>query len=320
MKLFSVIIADASNFDCVPAWFKGVCQVGISFCFLHFSMPRGLTGLAKSYRCDVLPPRPEGVELIQHNLVLVVNFGKIMHVLAQLAKCSIHCSRKIGTFPQVQKSSINPRLTEMTFLSGPEVIVGPEWLYAALYAALKKRIWLEKIRRRYFPDISKDSLVFGKPVNANLVFTAHLPGKFYDIAAFAANVQGVKYEPLRFPGANITIFDPDGKPISKVMVFERGYINLMGCRSLVQATYALSVFLEIIAPFACEPKNPTSDIVGQREREKTIAISKVIKELKSTDNSFFVHSLTDQEENLKKVGVEKSALEICEEYPDTIID
>lgn len=283
-------------------------------------MGRGLNGLVKSYKCGTLPERTKGTKLFQHNLVLVVNFGMIMHVLTYLAKLNIRCSRKTGTFPQVQESSINPRLTEMTFLSGHEVLVGPQWFYSALFAAQNKRLRLEKTRRRYFPHIKQESMVFGKPVNANLVFTAHLPGRFYDIAKFAANTTGVEYEPIDFPGANLTILDANDKPIGKVMAFEGGYINIMGCRSLAQAMYALDVFVKLITPFACEPLVPTSNIVADREKEKHIALRDVVAAIKKTDNSPFAHTLSDHEENLKKLGLKKTVLEMCEEDEEMVID
>jgi len=278
-----------------------------------------LSELAKSYKCETLREQTEKIKLVQHNLVLVVNYGNIVHVLQHLAKVSPKFSRTTGTFPRVQLSSNNPKVTVMIFFSGSAVFVGGKELTPTLYVALRTRLWLEKTRKEFLPRIKKESLVFGKPFNANLVFTAHLPDSFYDLAKFAANTERVNYEPEVFPGANLKIRSADGKPLCQVMVFERGYVNVMGSQSLNHAYYAIDTFYNLIAPYACEPKAPTDDIVSMRESERQIALSEVANAIKK-DGSLFSHILSDMEENLKSLGVKMSVADLIDDFDNIIID
>lgn len=278
-----------------------------------------LLELAKSYKCEPLREQTEKIKLVQHNLVLVVNYGNIVHVLQHLAKVNPNFSRTTGTFPRVQLSSNNPKVTVMIFFSGSAVFVGGKELTPTLYVALTTRLWLEQTRKRFLPNIKKESLVFGKPFNANLVFTAHLPDSFYDLAKFAANTERVNYEPEVFPGANLKIRSADGKPLCQVMVFERGYVNVMGCQSLNHAYYAIDVFYNLIAPFACAPKAPTDNIVFERESERQVALSEVANAIKK-DGSLFSHILSDIEDNLNSFGVKMSLTELIDDVDNLIID
>jgi len=257
-------------------------------------MPRRpLSHFVSKYRSANFVPLPVGkTALVQENIVLVVRYGDIAHVLQKLAKVKQYCSRTTGTFPRVQISVQDEKVTQMVFLSGCAVSVGGKKLNSTLNAALRLRVDLEYIRITYLPSIRKEEMVFGRPENANLVFSGRLKGPAYDLARFAAEYNSVNYDPEEFPGANIKIYSPDGKPLAQVMVFEGGAFNVMGGKTIKDIFYAADQFLSIIEQFVCEPKEPTNDIIAKRKKEKKIAMNEIANRIMQTDKSFFGKTLT----------------------------
>ncbi len=247
----------------------------------------------KYYRSHEFQPAPEGDHnLVQENLVLVVDYGEIAHVLQRLAKEKIYCGRTTGTFPRTQLSIRRFKVTPMIFFSGSTVFVGGKRAALTLYNALVLRLILEEIRSQFFPEISSEKLIFGRPKNANLVFSGSLDGDFYDIAAFAASTNGAAYEPLRFPGANWKIRSPTGLPLCQVMVFEKGKFNMMGGRTVEDTKYALKKFINRIEKFRCERKAPTDDIIQTRDAEKEYAAKEVMAAMMNFPDSIFAKTLT----------------------------
>jgi TATA-box binding protein (TBP) (component of TFIID and TFIIIB) len=257
-------------------------------------MPRRpLSHFVSRYRSANFVPLPVGkTSLVQENIVLVVNYGDIAHVLQKLAKVKKYCSRTTGTFPRVQISIKDAKVTQMIFLSGCAVSVGGKLLFPTVNAALRLRVDLERIRKTYLPSIKKEDLIFGRPENANLVFSGRLKGAAYDLAKFAAEYNAANYAPEEFPGANIKIRSPDGAPLAQVMVFEGGAFNVMGGKTIKDIYYAADEFLTIIDQFVCTPKEPTNNIIAKRKKEKKIAMNEIANRIMKTDNSLFGKTLT----------------------------
>jgi len=236
-----------------------------------------LQDLLDNYRNeDYVPPKLE-IPITQHNLVLVVNYGKAPELLPKFSQHHLECRRSMVTFPCLMKRFRYPGVTLMEFPSGAAVFVGGYNFPSTLYVALLHRIAKEAFRREFAPHVPASTLLFGSPHKANHVFTAELPGGPFDLAEIFATVPGVKYNPLKFPGANMTLLDDNGNPLATVVFFELGLTNLMGCKTFNDALRALTRLYEIVRPFTCAPRENREDIVRQREAEKLEAVAQAHK-------------------------------------------
>ena len=241
----------------------------------------------EGYRCEKFVPPNETIKLTQHNLVLVVDYGDTKYILPILCRKNPEFKRSIKTFPCVQICLVNPKVTQMFFFSGSSVFVGGRFQPATIYVALLYRLILEKLRQRYTPEFPAEKLIFGKPYNANLVFTGKLPHPAYDIGKFAARVNDINYDPEEFPGANTKIRDSYGRAVAQVMAFEFGFINVMGCESRSDALYAAASFARLIEPYACTPKYSNEDIIFARQKELWLATQEVADEMNRTEKSVY---------------------------------
>lgn len=238
-----------------------------------------LQELLDGYRGEVYEPPNVEIPITQHNLVLVVNYGKSPDLIPKFCQHNIECRRSMVTFPCLMKRFRYPGVTLMEFPSGMAVFVGGYNFPSTLYVALLHRIAKEQFRREHCPEIAASSLLFGSPHKANLVFTAELPGGPFNLAEVFARVPGVKYNPLKFPGANMTLLDDGGNALATVVFFEGGLANLMGCKSMDDASRALRLLYAIVAPFACAPRESRDEIVYQREQEKEKAVAQALKHM-----------------------------------------
>ena len=238
------------------------------------------------YEGDEFEPPSGDLHVTQHNLVLVINYGKIGEILSRFCQHNVECRRSMETFPCLMKRFRYPAITMMAFEGGMTVFVGGYNFPSTLFVALVQRIELEEFRAKLCPEIPKESLLFGSPHKANLVFTVEIPGGPFDLAEVFARVPGVKYTPGKFPGANTVLQGDNGYPLATVVFFEGGLANLMGCKSLEDAQQAVRILYAIISEFKCEPRQQREDIVKQRERERDEACERVHSEMKNeTENA-----------------------------------
>ena len=213
-----------------------------------------------------------GIPITQQNLVLVIYYGKTASIQNSYVEHHSECRSSRETFPSLTCRFGRPKVTMMQFPSGMTVFVGGPNYASTLFVALVYRIKLERFRRLYTPDIPKESLVFGHPNKANLVFTAQIPGAPFDLAKFYANKPGVRYNPRKFPGANLMICNSSGVMLGTAVFFDSGLLNFMGCRSALDAQYAVDYLAAELAPFACSARGVVEKIVDRREQEKEQAI------------------------------------------------
>lgn len=219
-------------------------------------------------------PAPElsGIQITQQNLVLVVYFGKTAEIQNSYVEHHPECRSSKETFPSLTLRFGRPKVTMMQFPSGQTVFVGGPNFPSTLFVALVYRIRLEIFRHQTMPQIPRTSLVFGHPNKANLVFTARIPGGPFDLAKFYANVPGVRYNPRKFPGANLTICSSSGAMLGTAVFFEGGLLNFMGCKSPVDARMAINFLAEQLMPYACATRGLTDKIVETREQEREEAV------------------------------------------------
>jgi len=227
--------------------------------------------LIDSYQNEDYVPDPD-ITITQHNLVLVVNYGKVAPLIAKYCQFYVECRRSMETFPCLMKRFRYPGVTLMGFPSGQHVYVGGYNYPSTLFVALRHRVELEEFRRAHCPEVPAADLVFGSPHKANLVFTIELPEAPFDLARASAEVPGIKYEPKSFPGANTTLLGDNGQPLATVVFFEGGLANLMGCKAREDARKAVHILRALLRPYTCAPRENRENIVGQREREKQEAL------------------------------------------------
>jgi TATA-box binding protein (TBP) (component of TFIID and TFIIIB) len=261
-----------------------------------------LQEVVDGYEGDEFEPPSGDLHVTQHNLVLVINYGKIGPLLSRFCQHNVECRRSMETFPCLMKRFRYPAITMMAFEGGMTVFVGGYNFPSTLFVALVQRIELEEFRARLCPEIPRESLIFGSPHKANLVFTVEIPGGPFNLAEVFARVPGVKYTPGKFPGANMVLLGDNGYPLATVVFFEGGLANLMGCKSLEDAQQGVAILYEIISEFKCAPRQQREEIVKQRERERDEACARVHNELRNeTENAImptveFMQLFVDGEE------------------------
>ena len=212
--------------------------------------------------------------MTQENLVLVLNYGAIEPLLLGFCQRNPECRLAMATFPCLMKRFRYPAVTSMAFPGGAVVWVGGKNFPTTLYTALLHYIALQEYRREFQPSYPADKLVFGSPQQANLVFKVELPPGPYNLAEFKARVTGVKYNPEKFPGARLVIYDEYDYPLTTTVSFEYGTANFMGCKSPIDARKAMKILYEKLSPFVCKPRLDSIDIVHQRKKELEEALKR----------------------------------------------
>lgn len=225
------------------------------------------------FREDDVETTKKGIDIIIHNLVLVVYYGDTAEIQNRYVEHHPECRSGKETFPSLTLMFGRPKGTMMQFLSGRTVFVGGGNYSSTLYLALLFRLRLESFRREHMPELHKAKLVFGHAKLENLVFTTTLPGAPFNIGKFAANTPDVKYNPTSFPGATIGLVNSDGDPLGTAVFFEEGKLNFMGCKSKQDAEAGVAYLAEKLLPYSCKSRGNVEEIVAVREKEYLEAIA-----------------------------------------------
>jgi len=225
------------------------------------------------FREGDVQPENSKINIIIHNLVLVVYYGDTAEIQNRYVEHHPECRSGKETFPSLTLMFGRPKGTMMQFLSGRTVFVGGANYSSTLYLALVFRLRLEAFRREYMPNFPKEKLVFGHPKLENLVFTTTLPGAPFDIGKFAADTSDVKYNPTSFPGATIGLLNSDGDPLGTAVFFEEGKLNFMGCKSQEDAETGVTYLANKLLPYSCKSRGIVNEIVTVREKEYLEAIA-----------------------------------------------
>jgi TATA-box binding protein (TBP) (component of TFIID and TFIIIB) len=252
-----------------------------------------------------------GIQITQQNLVLVVYFGKTAEIQNSYVEHHPECRSSKETFPSLTLRFGRPKVTMMQFPSGQTVFVGGPNYPSTLFVALVYRIRLEIFRVEKMPHILKSSLVFGHPNKANLVFTARIPGGPFDLGKFYANVPGVRYNPRKFPGANLTITGSNGAMLGTAVFFEGGLLNFMGCKSPLDARIAVDFLATQLQPYACGNRELTDKIVETREQEREEAVREATLRRSNAPAQNYAQIMQTMEENALLDALMENNDDIC---------
>lgn len=249
------------------------------------------------FREDDVETTKKGIDIIIHNLVLVVYYGDTAEIQNRYVEHHPECRSGKETFPSLTLMFGRPKGTMMQFLSGRTVFVGGGNYSSTLYLALLFRLRLESFRREHMPELPKSKLVFGHAKLENLVFTTTLPGAPFNIGKFAANTPDVKYNPTSFPGATIGLVNSDGDPLGTAVFFEEGKLNFMGCKSKQDAEAGVAYLAEKLLPYSCKSRGNVDEIVAVREKEYLEAIAAARAKLNTETANIATRVAADMELN-----------------------